>query len=187
MLFSVIIPATRRNRPLSHAISSLLLQNYSEWEAIIIGDTLFHDVQTLFPHDPRLRFVSRPTASTHEACAIGIHAARGQVITFLLPDDYFSPAHLSVHRDFLDSHRDLDAVFGKPTVIGSPYREDTLDRMSHRHVHEYPTLGTSFIHEHVFDTLTHLPKGDLRTHLTTHGFRTHTITMPSYVYDRTEE
>ncbi len=185
MLFSVIIPAARRNRPLSHALSSLLLQSHDEWEAIVVGDELFHNTRSLFPHDNRIRFISRPALSTHAACATGIHAARGSVITFLLPDDYVSPTHLAKHRDFFHSHPNLDAVFGKPTVIGSPYRKDPTHPDSHHHVHESPILGASFIREHVFDTLQHLPKHDLRSHLTKLGFRTHTVTMPSYIYDRT--
>ncbi|GEM_PF-3075209 len=186
MLFSIIIPASRRNRPLSHALSSLLLQTYDQWEAIVIGDEMFHHTPAHAPQDRRIRFIARPTISTHGACAIGMHAARGNVITFLLPDDYISPTHLETHHDFLHSHPHLDILFGKPTIIGSPYYEDT-DHHAVHHVHKNPILGTTFIREHVCSALDELPQYDLRSHLTELGYKTHTISMPSYIYDRSHK
>lgn len=188
MLFSVIIPTHNRTRGITHALSSLMLQTHSDWEAIIVdNESEKRDASDIYPlqsADTRIRYLKKPYRNLSEARAWGISAARGDIITFIENNDYFSPTHLQVHHDLFASNPRLDMVSGKPTIIGSPYITD-------KHIHRSPVHGTFFIREHVFDTIQKLPYvalGDahlLLEEVQQNGFVTKNIAMPTYVYDRT--
>ncbi len=189
MLFSIIIPTVHRTRGITHALSSLILQTHPHWEAIIVDNELDKknntDIHSLQSEDKRIRYLKKPYQNLSEARAWGISAARGDIITFIEGNDYFSPTHLQVHHDLFLSNPRLDMLLGKPTVIGSPYIADI-------HVHQTPVHGTFFIREHVFDTIQHLPRVEigegqaLYDQITNSGFVTKKIAMPTYVYDRTQ-
>lgn len=188
MLFSVIIPTHHRTRGITHALSSLMLQTHPHWEAIIVDNELEEKnnspIHPLQSEDRRIRYLKKPYRNLGEARAWGISAARGDIITFIEGNDYFSPTHLQVHHDIFQSSPRLDMVLGKPTIIGSPYIEDT-------HIHQSPVHGTFFIREHVFDTIQQLPGAGLNEdqalydQIRNSGFVTKKIAMPTYVYDRT--
>nr|MBP9732075.1 glycosyltransferase family 2 protein [Candidatus Magasanikbacteria bacterium] len=150
MLFSVIIPTNHRTRGITHALSSLMLQTHPHWEAIIVDNELEEKntshIHSLQSEDKRIRYLKKPYRNLSEARAWGISAARGDIITFIEGNDYFSPTHLQTHHDFFTSNPRLDMLLGKPTIVGSPYIENT-------HVHQTPVHGTFFIREHVFDTI----------------------------------
>ncbi len=188
MLISVIIPTHHRTRGIAHALSSLILQTHPYWEAIVLDtdspNNVASTIQPLLNQDRRIRYLKKPFKNLGEARAWGISAARGDIITFLESNDYFSPTHLQVHHDFFASNPRLDMILGKPTIIGSPYIGDT-------HLHRSPVHGTFFIREHVFDTIRQLPSAELDESQALYeqiqhsGFVTKKIAMPTYVYDRT--
>lgn len=188
MLFSVIIPTHHRTRDITHALSSLMLQTHPQWEAIIVDNELqkknTSDIYPLQSEDRRIRYLKKPYRNLSEARAWGISAARGDIITFIEGNDYFSPTHLQTHHDLFASNPRLDMLLGKPTIIGSPYIADT-------HIHHTPVHGTFFIREHVFDTIQQLPDVELGEdqalydQIKNSGFVTKKIAMPTYVYDRT--
>jgi len=194
MMFSIILPTHKRTRPLSHAISSLLTQTYPHWELIIIDhpDSPMHTVNPIrFAQiDRRIRHVSRAYRDTHDAHAIGVSIARGDVITFLGAHDHYAPTHLAAHRDYFHTHPHVAMIHGTPTIFGSPYISDTVG--THTHVHRRVTGGTCFIREHVFDTLPAIPRefhhaeaNRIRQMVHDKGFSVRTIPMPTYIYDRT--
>ena len=188
MLFSVIIPTDHRTRRITHALSSLILQTYPHWEAIIVDNESEEQhtshIHSLQSEDKRIRYLKKPYRNLNEARAWGISAARGDIITFIEGNDYFSPTHLQVHHDLFASNPRLDMLLGKPTIIGSPYIANT-------HVHHTTVHGTFFIREHVFDTIQELPEVKLDddqalyNQIQHSGFVTKKIAMPTYVYDRT--
>ncbi len=192
MFFSIIIPTINRTRGIGHALSSLFMQTHPTWEAIIIDcgeNSIENTIRPLLYHDRRIRYVKKLCKNIQTARALGISAARGEVITFLDADDYVAPTHLEVHHDFFTTHPRVDMVQGKPTVIGSPYIEDEQDSSEHSHINVSPIHGTFFIKEHVFDAFPKLPayrEGRALMEAIKHkGFVTHKIPMPTYIYDRT--
>ena len=194
MFFSIIIPTTGRTRSVSHALSSIFEQTYPLWEAIIVGiPGEQHEVgiRPLLTQDRRIRYMTIPHNTLTEARTLGISAARGDVITFLDPDDYIAPTHLQTHHDFFLEHPRVDMVFGKPTIIGSPYIEDPHSPTHYSHVNDAPVHGTFFIKEHVFDRIKHMPHvphgGLLHELIKNHQFVTRQIPMPTYIYDRTNQ
>ncbi len=187
MFFSVIIPTENRTRSITHAISSLILQTHPDWEAIIL-DTgtdprIASIIHPLLSQDRRIRYLLLPPDHITHPRAWGISAARGDIITYIDANDYISPTHLQVHHDYFVSHPHVDMLYGKPTIIGSPYIGDT-------HIHHSVIPGTFFIKEHLFDTITQLPKTGsdeglvFHSHIQRHGFITKEIPMPTYIYDR---
>lgn len=194
MFFSIIISTYSRTRSILHALSSVLIQTHPTWEMIIVDQEKTNNemsIRPLLANDRRIRYLQRPYQHTNEARALGISAARGDIITFLDPDDYFAPTHLEVHHDFFTTHPRVDMIAGKPMVMGSPYIENTEVSTQYLHVNSAPTYGTFFIKEHVFDTIKKLPELDphhgtaLYETIKNNGFVTHHISMPTYVYDRT--
>lgn len=196
MFFSVIIPTHTRKRDITHALSSLILQTYPHWEALVVDNEEDGRTETLLrpllAKERRIRYIKKRYESMNDARALGVSAARGDIITFLDPDDYISPTHLEAHHDFFHDHPRVDMIFGNPTIIGSPYLEHSNHQNStqYNHVNHSAIHGTFFINEQVFDTIHTLPTTDysdgelLHTLIKNHGFITKKIPMPTYIYDR---
>jgi glycosyltransferase involved in cell wall biosynthesis len=100
MLVSIVIPACDAQSCIGRAVRSLIVQDWPQWEAIIVADDLF-DYAAMFAaqnlRDPRLTFVStgRRRSGCHHARNIGLSAASGELIGALDADDAFHPQRLA--------------------------------------------------------------------------------------------
>ncbi len=190
MLFSIIIPTINRSRSILHALSSVFTQTYPTWEVIIVDadKEISQLILPLLPHDRRVRYIQKSYHTESEARALGISAARGDVITFLDADDYIAPTHLETHYDYFATNPSVETIIGKPTIIGSPYIQDTHSPDHYSHVHSLPTHGTFFIKEYVFDHLGAFPSDThaLYEAIKSHKFVSRHIAMPTYIYDRSD-
>lgn len=117
--FSVVIPLYNRADIVGKTIRSVLKQDYSDFEIIVVDDGSRDDPKpavTLFG-DPRIRFVRQANAGGGAARNRGIEEARGRYIAFLDSDDLFLPGKLSImaaalprgdHRTILYSQMKVD-------------------------------------------------------------------------------
>jgi len=91
--FSVIIPTYNRAVFLKKAIKSVLDQEYTDWELLIIDDGSTDNTSELVKsfHDPRVRYIFQQNAERSVARNNGIANANGKYICFLDSDDYYMP------------------------------------------------------------------------------------------------
>lgn len=92
--FSIIIPTCNRPKRLACAVASVLEQNFSEWELIIIDDGSTPPVAQ--QASSRITVVRQANAGPGQARALGISLARGKYLCFLDDDDYYLPNHLAI-------------------------------------------------------------------------------------------
>jgi glycosyltransferase involved in cell wall biosynthesis len=98
ILFSIIIPTYNRAAFISKAIDSVLAQQYSDWELIVVDDaSTDHTAEILAQYvDPRIHIILNETNLERSASRnIGVSMAKGDYICFLDSDDYFLPDHLA--------------------------------------------------------------------------------------------
>jgi glycosyltransferase involved in cell wall biosynthesis len=96
--FSIIIPCYNQAHFLDDALQSLLLQSFTDWEAIIINDGSSDDTSLVanewIERDSRIRLVEQENAGLSAARNAGIAAASGLYIALLDADDKYGPDFL---------------------------------------------------------------------------------------------
>lgn len=104
-LVSVIIPTYNRGRILCEAVDSVLEQDYSNVELIVVDDgSTDHTAAILAGYQEKIVVIRQPNRGVSAARNAGIAAARGRLISFLDSDDFWLPQKLSCQVDFFISH-----------------------------------------------------------------------------------
>ncbi len=194
--FSVIIPVFNRAHLLVRALDSLLQQTEKDWEALVVddGSTDMTGIRVhRYINDTRVRI--RYLYHTHRGTAYsrnaGILAASGRYITFLDSDDWYRPEHLRMRRRFLESHPDVDFLYGGLEVRGNPYVPDVYRPGRYIHVKECAVAGTFVAPREVFMEIGGFPPvpfaedARLMEEVRRQGLNVVRLDIPTYVYDRT--
>jgi glycosyltransferase involved in cell wall biosynthesis len=108
---AVIVPAYGVAHLLAEALDSLLAQEFSDWEAIVIDDGAPDDVAgAVKPYlaDHRIRFVSTANHGVSAARNYAIKQTQAPLIALLDGDDLFRPTYLKTMVAAMDA--DHDAV-----------------------------------------------------------------------------
>ena len=104
-LVSVIIPTFNRRWILKEAIDSVLAQDFTDFELIVVDDGSTDDTgQLLDSYGQDLTVLRQPNRGVSAARNLGIGAAAGQLIAFLDSDDLWLPRKLSVQVDFFNTN-----------------------------------------------------------------------------------
>lgn len=104
-LVSVIIPTFNRQAMLLEALTSLLDQEYSPFEVIVVDDGSTDDtVAALAPYRDRIQLLRQPNRGVSAARNRGIAAARGELIALLDSDDLWLPGKLRTQVRFFAAH-----------------------------------------------------------------------------------
>ncbi len=109
---SVIIPTYNRAAVIARAITSVLAQDYTPLEIIVVDDASTDDTQRVVERfgDARIRYIVRSeNRGAAAARNTGIRAARGAFIAFLDSDDEYLPGRLSAQVRAFET---LDAATG---------------------------------------------------------------------------
>ncbi len=96
---TVIIPTYNRRKKLSYTLRSLLAQEFSDFEAWVVGDGCTDGSEEVVAElgDPRLQWFNLPQNGGNQwrPNNEGLRRARGRYIAFLGHDDLWFPWHLS--------------------------------------------------------------------------------------------
>ena len=124
-LVSVIVATRRRDTELVRALESLVTQTYCPFEVLVIDDNddwewnrKTEATIEAFQSQLNLRYIqNHPEKGSAEARNIGIHAARGEYITFLDDDDVYLPEKIARQLEQMQEQNadysltDLDLYF----------------------------------------------------------------------------
>jgi glycosyltransferase involved in cell wall biosynthesis len=122
-LVSVIIPAYNAAKYITEAIESVLIQNYRNFELIIIDDGSTDETKDIIGSfkDDRIRYFYQANsglAATHNA---GIKNSKGAFIIKLDADDMMTPDFIARHLMEFEQHPEADLVYCDDCLVG----EDT--------------------------------------------------------------
>lgn len=108
---TVIIPTYNWSSVLPYSIGSALLQTFTDFELLVVGDGCTDDSEAVVEAvgDPRVRWVNLPSNTGHQSGPNneGLRQARGELIAYLGHDDLWLPHHLSCMVDALARGADL--------------------------------------------------------------------------------
>ncbi len=129
--FTIGVPTYNRRGLLKLTISSILSQDFSDFE-VIVGNDFTSELltaETLGIFDPRIRFVNHPVNLREVGNMNALLAmAKGRYFTWLFDDDLYEPGFLSAaHTSLLDT--------GSPQAFFTSYRtiddnDSTIDDVS---------------------------------------------------------
>jgi GT2 family glycosyltransferase len=106
-LVSVVIPAFNRAWCLGEAVESVLSQEFSGFELIVVDDGSADETPRLLERYGRsIRVLRQGNQGVSAARNAGIAAARGELIAFLDSDDLWLPGKLPCQVDFFRCHPD---------------------------------------------------------------------------------
>ncbi len=121
--FSVIIPSYNRSKFLPKAISSVLQQNFSSFELIIVDDGSTDNtsevVNEFAERDSRVRYIYQANSERGAARNKGITSSRGKWISFLDSDDEYMNHHLQSLFEYVSEHTPNSLVAFKYLISNS--------------------------------------------------------------------
>ena len=112
-LISVLIPAYNAERTIDRALRSIVIQNYTPLEIIVVNDAsqdATRELAAAFAH-PDLRILDMPRNSGASAAMnAGLHVANGEFVAFLDADDEWLPGKLQKQVELIAAHPEMSFV-----------------------------------------------------------------------------
>lgn len=103
-LVSIVIPIFNRENTLHYCIDSVLLQDYENWELLLIDDgSVDHSSEICLSYsqkDRRIKYFYQKNQGAGPARNYGIEKSKGDWITFIDSDDAIMPNHLNQLQQF---------------------------------------------------------------------------------------
>ena len=111
---SVVTPSYNQARFIEETIRSVLLQDYTNLEYIIIdGGSTDGSVDIIHKYEDHLAYwVSEPDRGQSHAFNKGWQRATGEIIGWLNSDDVYLPGAIRFAATYLSEHPDVDFVYG---------------------------------------------------------------------------
>jgi glycosyltransferase involved in cell wall biosynthesis len=142
---SVVMPAYNGERFIKRAIESVLTQTYPNWELIVVDDGSTDNTAQVVSNfkDSRIHYTFQKNRGQAAALNHGLNIARGEYITTLDVDDWFTPNSLADRAVFLDNHPYYDVVYG----------DGIFCDMDGNQLKRFSELRTDEVSGDVFDTI----------------------------------
>lgn len=154
---SILMSTYNRAQLLERSLNSLLTQNYTDYELIVIDDgstdDTFEVVDTYIDRFSNCIYVKHNNRRSPTALNTGLRLAQGQYITFLDSDDEYLSDHLSLRLAFMEDNPDADLIYGGLEIIGNPFVRDKDDLSRWIPIESCVPCATIFARQEVFDQL----------------------------------
>lgn len=141
MTFSIVIPVYNVKDYLSKCVDSVLMQDCSDCEIILVDDGSTDGESGAIcdayaeAHPELIRVIHKPNGGLGDARNVGLEAACGEYLLFIDSDDYIDPATLETLRRAVDEYHSDIIDFG--------FAVDTDGVITERHVDALP-FGRTF-------------------------------------------
>ena len=150
MKLSVIIPVYCVEDTLDRCVESVISQNYSDMEIILVDDGspdgCPQKCDEWSKRDQRIKVIHKANGGLSDARNAGIEIARGQYLTFIDSDDYLSKDTLRYNMDILENHPELDIV-EYPILIHAGSKKEFLYQPQ---FHIYTNMNHYWLAEEAF-------------------------------------
>ena len=135
VILSIVIPIFEKKELVSEMISSILENDFQDWELLAVDDGSLDDTLAFLQHyadeDSRIKLITRnrlpkgaPTCRN-----IGLEHARGNYIIFFDSDDYITPTCLKQRVKAMEARPDLDfLVFPSGQMRNKSFDSQTPER-----------------------------------------------------------
>ena len=113
-MISVILPVYNGERYLNCAIDSVLVQEYNNFELIIVDDGSTDRTSEIIHSytDPRIHACQQTNSGPGSARNYAMSLAKGDLFAFIDADDKYLPEKLAVQKESLDGHPEASVVWG---------------------------------------------------------------------------
>jgi glycosyltransferase involved in cell wall biosynthesis len=133
-LVSAVIPAFNGARFIRAALDSVLAQEYSPVEILVVDDGSFDNTADIVAACPGVRLLRQRNRGVAVARNIGVRCARGEFIAFLDQDDLWTPEKLRLQVDALLRQPELGYILCRQRAFLEPgcERPDYLTEEQYR-------------------------------------------------------
>lgn len=107
-MISVVIPVYNKQEHIKATLESVLSQNYTDFEIIIVNDGSTDgsmDIVSTFK-DKRIKIINKKNEGVSTARNLGIESSKGNFIAFLDADDIWYPNHLEELKNLFENFPD---------------------------------------------------------------------------------
>ena len=115
MLITIIIPVYNRAKTLPECLDSIINQEYSEFECLLIDDGSCDDSLKVCNEyankDSRFRVFHKANGGVGSARNLGLENAKGEWVAFVDSDDIIAPNHLSQFAAAMQKYPNVDILF----------------------------------------------------------------------------
>jgi glycosyltransferase involved in cell wall biosynthesis len=115
-LVSIIVPSYNYGQFIYQMLESVLAQTYHNWECIIVDDGSTDDtreiVLRLAAADGRIRYIRQKNQGQPAALNTGLRNFAGEYLQILDADDLLENRKLERQIEYLQSHPEVDIVYG---------------------------------------------------------------------------
>ena len=116
-LVSIVTPSLNQGPFIEDTIRSVLTQSYAPLEHIVVDGVSTDETASVVACYPDVVWNSEPDHGTADALNRGVRLARGAVLGWLNSDDCYEPGAVGAAMEYLDSHPEVDLVYGDCVVV----------------------------------------------------------------------
>ena len=133
--FSIIIPTYNRVKIIKASLDSVVLQNFTDWELIVVDDGSTDNTKQLVNAiiDDRIQYLWKENGERGSARNFGVKQAKGQYVFFLDSDDLVYPNHLQHAFDELTRlnfpvffHSRYEEVYPNKKIQAEPLNQNKI-------------------------------------------------------------
>lgn len=118
-MISIILPVYNGEKYICAAIESVIEQNYSNWELLIIDDGSTDSTAVLVKNflNEKVHYIYQSNQGPSAARNRGIDFAKGDYVCFIDADDIYIQGKLIEQVTFLEQHPEIDIVYPDIQVV----------------------------------------------------------------------
>ena len=131
---SIIMRTYNRSDLIAKAIKSVLAQEFSDWELLVVNDGGERGVEEVLKKlwDKRMVYAYAEHSGPAGAFNVGLRLARGELVGFLDDDDIVYPEHFARLVKYLDEHPSCPAVYSDINLVWLDAKGNIIKKKLHR-------------------------------------------------------
>jgi glycosyltransferase involved in cell wall biosynthesis len=129
---SVIIPTYNRESFLADAIDSILAQEYSDFEVLVVDDGSTDGTkERVRQYGSKVHYLYQKNLGPSASRNLGIINAKGEYIAFCDSDDRFLPQKLAKQMEYIQNHPDSPFLYTWYYQVNQNNKTDQIRKPSH--------------------------------------------------------